>query len=138
MSDAALRRVMLVLGVLGAIVAGYLTYVHYAGIRPVCSLGGGCEKVQSSSYAKLAGAPVALLGLLSYLALLGLLLARSAGELGRLLVLAITLVGFGFSAYLTYRELFTIDAICQWCVSSAAIMTLLLLGALARFMRPGR
>ncbi|MGI8557143.1 MAG: vitamin K epoxide reductase family protein [Solirubrobacteraceae bacterium] len=138
MSDAALRRVMLVLGALGAIVAGYLTYVHYAGIRPACSPGGGCEKVQSSSYARLAGAPVALLGLLSYLAVLGLLVARSRDELGRLLVLAIALVGFGFSAYLTYRELFTIDAICQWCVSSAAIMTLLLLGALERFMRPER
>ena len=33
--------------------------------------------------------------------------------------------GFGFSLYLTYRELFSIDAICQWCVTSAVLMTLL-------------
>jgi uncharacterized membrane protein len=37
----------------------------------------------------------------------------------------LALAGFGFSAYLTYRELFTIDAICQWCVASAAVMTAL-------------
>jgi uncharacterized membrane protein len=35
-------------------------------------------------------------------------------------------VGFGFSAYLTYLELFVIDAICQWCVASAVLMTLAL------------
>jgi len=39
---------------------------------------------------------------------------------------ATALAGFGFSAYLTYLELFTIEAICQWCVSSAVLMTLLL------------
>jgi uncharacterized membrane protein len=39
----------------------------------------------------------------------------------------LALVGFGFSAYLTYLELFTIDAICQWCVASAVLMTLALI-----------
>ena len=38
----------------------------------------------------------------------------------------LALVGFGFSAYLTYLELFVIDAICQWCVASAVLMTILL------------
>ena len=32
-----------------------------------------------------------------------------------------TLIAFGFSAYLTYREVFTIHAICSWCVSSAIV-----------------
>jgi len=36
-------------------------------------------------------------------------------------------VGFLFSAYLTYREIFTIKAICQWCVSSAILMTILVI-----------
>ena len=38
---------------------------------------------------------------------------------------AISLGGFGFSVYLTYLELFKIEAICQWCVSSAVLMTVL-------------
>ena len=45
--------------VVGIGIASYLTYVHYAHTAPICTTG-GCEKVQRSSYAKLAGVPVAL------------------------------------------------------------------------------
>jgi uncharacterized membrane protein len=120
-SDRALRTTGLVLAVLGVAVAGYLVYVHYAGIDPVCNIAHGCHKVQTSQYAELAGVPVALLGLIGYVTLLGALLAP--GEGARMLAALVALVGFGFSAYLTYRELFTIDAICQWCVASAILMT---------------
>src|SRR4051812_30648561 len=63
------RKLVTAIGVvafLGVAVATYLTYVHYAGIKPICSASGGCEKVQSSDYSKLAGVPVAVLGLASY------------------------------------------------------------------------
>ena len=65
MTDARLRRGMGVLAVLGIGVAGYLTYVHYAGLHPVCGVSHGCETVQTSRYAYLSGVPVALLGLLT-------------------------------------------------------------------------
>jgi uncharacterized membrane protein len=135
-ADSRLRIAALVLAVLGLGVAGYLTYVHYKGIHPVCGLGGDCEKVQTSEWSKLAGVPVALLGLLAYVAILAALLvpreeALIAAALG-------SLVGFGFSAYLTYRELFTIDAICPWCVASAVIMTLLAIVTTARLVRTPR
>jgi uncharacterized membrane protein len=108
----------------GVGIATYLVYVHYAGIKPFCVAGnGGCEKVQTSDYAKLAGIPVAVLGLAGYLAILASLFVR--GDLGRLAGAAIALSGFGFSMYLTYREIFTIKAICHWCVGSAVLMTLL-------------
>jgi uncharacterized membrane protein len=120
-SDRALRTTGLVLTVLGLGIAGYLVYIHYAGIEPVCNIAHGCHKVQTSKYAELAGVPVALLGLIAYLTILGALLVR--GEAARMVAALVALVGFGFSAYLTYRELFTIDAICQWCVGSAILMT---------------
>jgi len=120
-SDRALRTTGLVLTVLGIGVAGYLVYVHYAGIEPVCNIAHGCHKVQTSKYAELAGVPVALLGLIGYVTIFLTLLVRS--EAARMLAALVALVGFGFSAYLTYRELFTIDAICQWCVASAILMT---------------
>jgi uncharacterized membrane protein len=122
-SDRRLRNAGVVLAVLGLGVAGYLTYVHYAGITPVCNIAHGCAKVQSSQYAELAGVPVALLGLLGYTGILAALLIP--GETARLAAALLAVVGFGFSAYLTYRELFTIDAICQWCVASAVLMTAL-------------
>ena len=133
-ADRRLVVAIAVLALAGAGVAGYLTYVHYAHVSVLCVSGGAaCEKVQSSSYAKLAGVPVALLGLIAYLALLASLAAR--GDAGRFTGALIGLAGFGFSLYLTYRELFTIKAVCQWCVASAALMTALAVLTAVRLVR---
>jgi uncharacterized membrane protein len=124
MSDRRLRVAALAIVVVGVAVAAYLTYVHYAGLQPFCAGGsGGCERVQSSSYAKLAGIPVAVLGLAGYVAIAVALSA--AGERAQLAAAALAVTGFGVSAYLTYLELFVIHAICQWCVASAVLLTML-------------
>jgi uncharacterized membrane protein len=133
-SPRALRYTTIALALLGAGVAAYLTYTHYAHVKVACSLGSQCETVQHSAYADLAGVPVALLGLVGYVLILGGLL-RPSWDPTRLATVALTVVGFGFSAYLTYRELFTIHAICQWCVSSAVIMTFLMVLTIAQFLR---
>jgi uncharacterized membrane protein len=126
---------MVVLAALGLGVASYLTYVHYAGIKPLCGRnGGGCEIVQTSEYSKLAGVPVALIGLIGYVTILASLLAPET-ETTRFATVAFTVVGFGFSAYLTYRELFSIHHICEWCVSSAVIVTVIMCLAIWRFLR---
>jgi len=133
-----LRRVMIVLAVIGLGVASYLTYVHYAGFGALVCVGGhpghsSCETVQSSVWSKIDGVPVALLGLIGYVGILASLLVPDREE-SRLATLGLTVIGFGFSAYLTYRELFSIHAICEWCVSSAIILTLLLIGAIVRYL----
>lgn len=136
---ARLRRSPLTLAIaalilLGIGVAGYLTYVHYADIDPVCAGGsGGCHIVQASDYAELFGVPVATIGLAGYLGLAATLFIP--GELGRALGMALALIGAGFSIYLTYLELFVIDAICQWCVASAVIMVLLAILTTVRMAR---
>jgi len=123
MSDRALHRALLLLTLVGIGIAGYLTYVHYEDLKPICAAGHGCEKVQNSQWAKLAGVPVPVIGLAGYVAILASLLVR--GELARLATAGMAYVGVAFSAYLTYRELFSIHAICQWCVGSAVTMTLI-------------
>ncbi|HKR98306.1 MAG TPA: vitamin K epoxide reductase family protein [Candidatus Dormibacteraeota bacterium] len=124
MNERALRIAIAVFAVLGLAIAGYLTYIHYAELNPVC-VGGGqaCEKVQSSSASKLAGIPVAVLGLVGYAGIL--LSAGIRGEAGRLLGALLAISGLAFSLYLTYQELFVIHAVCQWCVASAVIMAIL-------------
>jgi uncharacterized membrane protein len=135
-TDRHLRIAAIVLALVGLGVASYLTYVHYEDIRPVCGLGGDCVKVQTSEWSKLAGIPVAVLGLAGYAVILVSLFVP--GENGLIVGALTALVGFGFSMYLTYRELFTIDAICQWCVASAIIMTLLAIITTARLiLSPG-
>jgi uncharacterized membrane protein len=134
MNERAIKIVMLVLATAGLGVASYLTYVHYAGIKPACTAGESCTKVQTSVYSELAGVPVALIGLIGYVVIVASLLAP-VSEATRFATAGLTLGGFGFSAYLTYRELFSIHAICEWCVSSAVIMTLLMCLAIWRFLR---
>jgi uncharacterized membrane protein len=134
MSARTLRTTLIVLAAVGLCIASYLTYVHYAGIKPACTAGESCTKVQTSVYSELAGVPVALMGLLGYIAILASLLAP-AGESSRLATMALTFVGFAFSAYLTYRELFSIHAVCEWCASSAVILTVMMLLSLWRFLR---
>src|ERR1700730_7190349 len=105
MSARTVRITLIVLAVVGLGVASYLTYVHYAGIKPACTAGGRCTKVQTSQWSKLEGVPVAFVRLLGYIAIVSSLLVPQ-NESTRLATMAFTVVGFGFSAYLTYRELF--------------------------------
>lgn len=129
-----LRLVNIVVAGIGVLVAAYLTYIHYAGIEPICAGdGGGCAKVQGSVWATFAGVPVATLGLVGYVGLL--VAAVLDGELPRLAGAVFGLVGAGFSGYLTYLELFEIYAICQWCVASAILMLILAVVTTARMVR---
>ncbi len=123
MSNQAVRIAIASLAIIGVGLAGYLTYSFFADETAFCFASGGCETVQDSDYAKLAGVPVALLGLMTYVLILGSVFFRN--DLGRLAGATFSLIGFGFSAYLTYREIFTIEAICQLCVASAVLLSLL-------------
>lgn len=135
MSARTLRTTLLALTLVGVGVASYLTYIHYAGIKPLCGRnGGGCEIVQTSEYSKLAGVPVALIGLIGYVAILASLLAP-ASENARLATVGLAVVGFGFSAYLTYREIYSIHHICEWCISSFVIVWLIMCLSVWRFLR---
>jgi uncharacterized membrane protein len=134
---SGLTIAIIVVCLLGIADAGYLVYVHYAKLTLLCVGGHGgqssCETVQSSPYAELSGVPVALLGLIGYVVIL--LALAIPGDLGRMVGFGVALVGFGFSMYLTYRELFTIHAICEWCVGSAVLMTTLTILTAIRFLR---
>lgn len=135
MSARTLRRTLIVMAVLGTGLASYLTYIHYAGIKPLCGRGGGsCEIVQTSQYSHLAGVPVALLGLIGYVLIVASLLAPDE-ERFRFATAALVLGGFGFSLYLTYREVFSLEKICEYCVSSAILLTLMTPLSLWRFLR---
>jgi uncharacterized membrane protein len=132
MSDR-LRTAAVACCVVGLAIAGYLTYVRYAGVSPVCEIAHGCERVQSSRWSEVAGVPVALLGLIGYAGILAALFVP--GETGLMAAAGQAVVGAGFSAYLTYREVFTIDAICIWCVASALLMATLAVLTVLRLLR---
>ena len=121
MNDRALRLLAALVALAGIAVAGYLTWSHYAGGSVVCPIGGGgCETVQESEYAKLAGIPVAVLGLSAYIVILALLLWDA--PVARLAAAALSLTGLLFSVYLLVVQLFVIDAICVWCLANDVVI----------------
>lgn len=132
MTDRTLRLCVGALASAGIAVTAYLTYVRYSGTTIACTTG-GCETVQESSYAKLAGVPVAILGLLGYAAILTT--ACFAHDLARALGAALALGAFAFSAYLLYVQLALIDAVCDWCLTSDVIVTAIVPFALLRLRR---
>jgi uncharacterized membrane protein len=125
-SEWTLRRAIAFLAAVGIGVATYIAIVESGGGSPVCLAGGsGCETVAKSSYSHLAGINIAVFGIVGYALLLGS--AFLANDLARLGGFAVALGGFGYSVFLTYLEIFKIEAICQWCVASAVLMTVLFL-----------
>lgn len=125
---------MLVLAVAGIAVAGYLAITYFSNAAVVCYGVGQCEAVQGSAYSHMFGLPIAYFGLLSFLGMAVLLAGRQylLGERGYwalLGALALAVAGTVFSAYLTYVEFFVINAVCPWCLTSAAINAVLAMEA---------
>ncbi len=123
------------LSLLGLLVALYLMLYKVGVIGELtCSIG-SCEKVQTSRYAMFLGAPVAGWGLGAYATLFVIATAGTMPrwELSTRISSALALVsgvGFFFSGWLTYLELYVIHAICQWCIISAVLITLIFLASL--------
>lgn len=123
-SEWTLRRAIAFCAALGVAVATYIAISEADGGSPVCLAGStGCRTVAESSYSHVAGVNIAVFGVIGYLLLLaGAFFANDAARFGGFVV---SLGGFGYSIFLTYIEIFKIEAICQWCVASAVLMTIL-------------
>lgn len=124
--EGNLRRAIAFVAALGVGVATYIAIAESGGGSPVCLAGGtGCKTVAESSYSHVAGVNIAVFGIVGYALLLAsAFFANDAARFGGFVV---ALGGFGYSVFLTYVEIFKIEAICQWCVASAVLMTILFL-----------
>jgi uncharacterized membrane protein len=123
-AEGALRSIATFVAAIGVGVATYIAIADSGGGSPVCVGGShGCQTVANSSYSHLLGVNISLFGVLGYALLLAAAMLR--GDWARMGGFVIALIGFGYSVFLTYLELFVIDAVCQWCVFSAILMTIL-------------
>jgi uncharacterized membrane protein len=123
-AEGTLRGISTFLATFGIGVATYIAIADSGGGSPVCIAGGhGCQTVAESSYSHVLGINIAIFGIVGYLVLLACALLRGDGA--RMVGFLASLAGFGYSLYLTYLELFKIEAVCQWCATSAVLMTLL-------------
>ncbi len=141
LADNRLKIISIVLCILGILVATYLSWVKLTGTDALCpeSTVLNCDVVQNSVYSEMFGIPIALFGLAGYVGILAALLLEGRLELvteyGPLAELGMTLFGVLYSAYLTYLELFVLQAICPWCVVSAVLMVILFIITIIRYRR---
>ena len=132
-SERILRIAIAFVGVLGLCVATYIFISDSTSGAPACLAGGtGCETVAKSSYSHILGINVSIIGLVGWFLILGTVLYGN--DVSRLLGFLFTLGGFGFSIYLTYLEIWNIEAICQWCVTNAVLMTICFLLNVTRLL----
>jgi uncharacterized membrane protein len=128
MSRQAFDRIAIALGVVASAIAAYLTLIHYEEDLLVCSVVEGCETVQSSAYATIGPIPVALLGLVSALGMVLVAVGRAYLPEQRFTTSAVLtgmlLFSLLYLIYLTYIEIFVIEAICQWCVAYMIVVAI--------------
>jgi len=127
---------IIIVAVLGIFDAGFLTYEHYGGGIPPCTIN-GCETVLTSPYSIILGFPISLLGVLFYLSVLftAFILRKKDTYLIKIILLTITSVGFLFSLYLLYLQVSVIGALCQYCLFSFLFSTTLFVGVVLYFLK---
>jgi uncharacterized membrane protein len=114
----------------GVVLATYLSLYKLGMISELTCAVGSCETVQLSRWATFLGLPVAVWGIGAYLAVLGIALVGLQPAFVGSRVISWLLVGLNawnvlFSGWLTYLELFVINAICMWCVVSAVLILII-------------
>ena len=94
-----------------------------------------CDIVNRSTYSRLFGIPVAGIGLVGYLLLLGLSRMKREKKLFSAILILGSLVGLGFSLYLTYVEVRILATYCILCLGSLACIVLITILAIVRHVR---
>ncbi|MHC1740917.1 MAG: vitamin K epoxide reductase family protein [Anaerolineaceae bacterium] len=126
--------------IIGLLDSGYLSFGKITETSLYCTPGfGDCASVNASQWSYLFGIPVAYLGFLTYVAILLLAIfgkkIKFIAPYTEYLFFFITLVGLLFSGYLTYIEAAVLHTFCQWCLLSAAMITILFIISVIKLAR---
>jgi uncharacterized membrane protein len=112
---------------LAGLAVSSVSLVHHYGREHTsyCDLGASfnCDLVNRSIYSSVLGIPVALIGVLGYLAMFGLATVYRTKAETPVMLLAASVAGLGFALYLTYIEKFVLATWCILCLSSLAAIS---------------
>lgn len=137
--DKWLYRAMVALVIVGLAVSVYMTIYKYSGNDGMCLGSGDCSTVNASRFSEVNGIPVAVIGIVGYVAILIVLFYENRSDFfrknGTLLVFGMSLTGFLFTLYLVYLEIWVIKAICPFCVTSQVAMTIIFIIAVMRLFQ---
>lgn len=132
--------ISLIIALVGLLDSAYLTWLKITHTEAYCIGGiGDCATVNSSRYSEISGFPIALLGLLAYIVIAGILFLETRHRFfkvnGTMLVFGFSLIGTLYSAYLSYLEATVIRAWCPFCLASAIAISMVFILSMVRLAR---
>lgn len=137
--DKRLTQFIVALAILGVLVSIYMTIYKVTANDNMCLGSGDCSTVNASRYSEVNGIPVALIGVLGYAAIIGILWLERKNEFfaanGSMILFGISLLGFFFTVWLVYVEIALLKAICPFCVTSQITMTIIFILSIIRVVR---
>jgi uncharacterized membrane protein len=137
--DKWLYRASVALVVVGLAVSIYMTIYKVLNADAMCLGSGDCSTVNASRYSEVNGIPVALIGILGYLAILATHYFENRNRFFKqnstLMIFGMALTGFVFTVWLIYVEVAILKALCPFCVTSQTAMTLIFMIAVMRLIR---
>ena len=137
--DKWLYRASVALVVLGLLVSIYMTIYKVTSNDDMCLGSGDCSTVNASKYSKVNNIPVAVFGVIGYLAILGVHSFENRNRFFKqnstLMIFGMALTGFLFTVWLIYVEVALLKALCPFCVTSQVAMTLIFMIAVTRLIR---
>lgn len=137
--DKWLYRALIALVIVGLLVSIYMTIYKVTSNDSMCLGSGDCSTVNASIYSEVNGIPVAVIGILGYVAILGVLIYEKRTpffkENGTLMIFGMALTGFLFTVWLIYVEVALLKALCPFCLTSQVSMTLIFIMSVIRLIK---
>lgn len=137
--DKWLYRASIALVIIGLGVSIYMTIYKISGNDGMCLGSGDCSTVNASRFSEVNGIPVAVFGIVGYIAILLVHFFETRNAFfkknGTLLIFGMALTGFLFTLWLVYVEVALLNAYCPFCVTSQVAMTIIFFIAVARLFQ---
>ena len=137
--DKRLTKITIALAILGLLVSIYMTVFKITSNDNMCVGSKDCSVVNASKYSEVNGIPVAVVGVVGYLSILGIHWFERKNDFfktnGSMLLFGIALIGFFFTVWLIYVEITLLKAYCPFCITSQVTMTLIFILSLVRVIR---
>mgnify|MGYP000398024265 FL=1 len=129
--------IILILSIIGIIDTIYLTIKRFTNKSVNCSIFEGCDFVTTSSYSAILGVPVAVLGMVFYIAVfaLSILYLRTKNKKFLISLLVLSSIGFLMSIWFIYTQGFILNAFCLYCLVSAGLSTTIFILSLIAMLK---
>jgi uncharacterized membrane protein len=125
-AQVVLYTVAALVALLGILDSTYLAVQALTGETAVCGGSPDCFRVLGSAYARIAGVPVALFGLVAYFCAFSFATFTGFGYARVRMFFNVTVWAmFAFTLWLLYAQAFMLHAYCRYCLFSAAMVFIL-------------